>query len=162
MTIREATRSDGTAVAEIFNHYVLNTAVTFETEPLAPRQMAERISMVQNDGYPFYVLEHEERILGFCYLHHWNYRKGFRSTAEMVLYVRNDELHKGYATQLLEHLTANVSQFNLHMILATVTMPCDKSTGILSKFNFSKVGELREIGCKFGEFRNVEQWALML
>lgn len=163
MKIREATRSDAMAIAEVFNYYILNTAVTFEIEPLTPHQMEDRIAQINNDGYPFYVMEDDNRkVVGFYYLHYWNYRKGFHSTAELVIYVRHTCVHHNIASQLLEHLLANVGKYGFHLLIATVTVPTEKSTGILQKFNFHKAGELLEIGQKFGKMRNVEQWVLKL
>ena len=41
--IRPATLEDAAALTEIYNHYILTTTVTFETEPLSQAQMRRRI-----------------------------------------------------------------------------------------------------------------------
>jgi L-amino acid N-acyltransferase YncA len=44
--IRTATPADATAIAEIYNHGVLHTVVTFEEEPVSPEQMRTRTAEI--------------------------------------------------------------------------------------------------------------------
>ena len=44
--IREATASDGEAIAAIYNHYVRHDIATFELETVAAEGMRERIAAV--------------------------------------------------------------------------------------------------------------------
>ena len=37
-----------------YNHYVVHTAVTFETDPVSEAEMGQRILEVQNENLPFY------------------------------------------------------------------------------------------------------------
>lgn len=161
-TLRDAKRSDAMAVADIFNYYVLNTSVSLELTPFAPEDMAERIVNVQAEGYPFVVLEDEGKIVGFYFLTRWNYRKGFRSTAEMVIYVRKNMRGKGLAAQMMEHMFDIVKDKNYHMLVASVTMPSDGSIGVLKKYGFSKAAELPQFGRKFDEWKNIELWIKQL
>lgn len=158
ITLRAATRGDARAVADIFNYYILNTSVSLELTPLAPEDIADRISNVQNDGYPFVVIEYEGKVAGFYYLHYWNYRKGFRTTAEMIIYVREDLRRQGLADKMMEHMFEAIKGMNLHTLVATVTMPSDGSIGVLNKYGFTKASELPEIGRKFDEWKSIEQW----
>src|SRR5215813_14027156 len=41
ITVRRATRADLAQITSIYNHYVLNTPVTFDIEPLTPQQREE-------------------------------------------------------------------------------------------------------------------------
>ena len=41
--IRPATLQDSPAIAAIYNHYVTNTVVTFETEPVTDEKMSARV-----------------------------------------------------------------------------------------------------------------------
>lgn len=162
MTLREATRSDAMVIADIFNYYVLNTSVSLELTPLAPEDMAERIVTILADGYPFYVLEEGGKIVGFYYLHQWNYRKGFRHTAEMVIYVRKGMGGKGLATKMMDHMFEVIKGKNYHTLVATVTIPSEGSIGVLKKYGFTKASELPEIGRKFDEWKSIEQWIKLL
>ncbi|MGE5384451.1 MAG: N-acetyltransferase family protein, partial [Betaproteobacteria bacterium] len=62
--IRQATPSDAQAIVSIYNHYVLNTTITFEEQEVTPAQMAERIAEVHSASLPWLVVEQEGQILG--------------------------------------------------------------------------------------------------
>jgi hypothetical protein len=51
--IREATVADSQAIARIYNHFVTNTIVTFETAEVTPQEIADRINLVQSGSYPW-------------------------------------------------------------------------------------------------------------
>jgi L-amino acid N-acyltransferase YncA len=44
MQTRQATADDAVRIAEIYNWYVLNTIITFETEIVTPQDMQQRIN----------------------------------------------------------------------------------------------------------------------
>ncbi len=162
MKIREASRDDGRAIAELYNYYVLNTDITFEIEPRSPKQMTELIANVKGKGYPFLVADEGEEIAGFCYINNWLTRAGFRSTAELVVYIHRDHLRKGIATALSREILARAKDISsIHMIVSLVTMPsCERTVGILKHLGFNKEVELKEIGRKFNEWKDKELWAL--
>ncbi|MGH8964515.1 MAG: GNAT family N-acetyltransferase, partial [Actinomycetes bacterium] len=47
MKIRAATAEDAAACAAIYAPYVTDTAISFETEPPTPAEMAERIAAAE-------------------------------------------------------------------------------------------------------------------
>ena len=61
-----ATVADAAAIAGIYNHYILNTVVTFEEEALPVEEMARRITETLADGNPWFVWEEGGRILGYA------------------------------------------------------------------------------------------------
>jgi phosphinothricin acetyltransferase len=55
--IRNAEIKDAAAICDIYNHYVLNTIVTFEEMPVSVEEMQSRISYITS-SLPWYVKEH--------------------------------------------------------------------------------------------------------
>lgn len=55
--IRKASADDAPAVCRIYNYYIENTPVSFETDPLSPEQMRARIAEITEAGFPYYVAE---------------------------------------------------------------------------------------------------------
>ena len=53
--IRSVRLSDAGAIAGIYNYYVKETTVTFETEEIDIREMEKRIMETLEYGYPFIV-----------------------------------------------------------------------------------------------------------
>lgn len=48
LNIRAAVPSDAVAIAEIYNHYVGQTIITFEEHPVPPIEIAKRIEQIQS------------------------------------------------------------------------------------------------------------------
>ncbi len=53
--IRSATHEDAAAIAGIYNHYILNSVITFEEEAVSPTEMAGRIGKVRAASLPYLV-----------------------------------------------------------------------------------------------------------
>lgn len=66
--IRKVRAEDAAALAEIYNHYILTTTATFETEPLPAEEMQMRIADISAHG-PYFVHESDGAVDGYCYAH---------------------------------------------------------------------------------------------
>lgn len=63
--IRKVRTEDAAALAEIYNHYILTTTATFETEPLPAEEMQMRIADISAHG-PYFVHESDGAVDGYC------------------------------------------------------------------------------------------------
>jgi hypothetical protein len=57
LVIRPASVKDAVAIAAIYNHYILNSVITFEEEVVSTADMAGRIVEVESDMLPWLVGE---------------------------------------------------------------------------------------------------------
>jgi phosphinothricin acetyltransferase len=89
MNIRKATLDDACAICGIYNYYVENTTVTFETSPVSEAEIKERMNEVIRSGYSFYVGEVDKKIIGYYYTHRWNNRYAYATTVEESIYWRD-------------------------------------------------------------------------
>ena len=48
---------DTEAIARIYNHYILNTVVTFEEQAISAAEMAVRFQTVASASFPWLVFE---------------------------------------------------------------------------------------------------------
>lgn len=71
--IRKVTEQDAPAIAGIYNEYVLNSVISFETEQVSVREMRRRIEEM-SARYPYLVYEEAGMVLGYCYAHNWGKR----------------------------------------------------------------------------------------
>jgi phosphinothricin acetyltransferase len=62
--IRAATAADASAIADIYNHYIRETTVTFEEDPVTPPEMARRMADVAAASLPWLVASLEARVAG--------------------------------------------------------------------------------------------------
>ena len=70
-SIRVATAADADHIAEIYNHYIANTVVTFEEEPVAGDEMRRRMDEVFGASLPWLVAESGGRVIGYAYATKW-------------------------------------------------------------------------------------------
>ncbi|MEY4427877.1 MAG: hypothetical protein RLZZ182_566, partial [Pseudomonadota bacterium] len=64
--IRHFAPGDEHAIADIYNHYILYTTVTFEEEPLSAEQMRARIDAYRQH-HPWLVCEQGGEVVGYAY-----------------------------------------------------------------------------------------------
>ena len=97
MTIRAPKPEDAAAVAALYNHYVLHSTASFETEPLDAEQMRSRLE----SATARLVCEREGAIVGFGYTHDWKERAAYRHTQEVTVYVAPDSTGLGIGRRLV-------------------------------------------------------------
>src|SRR6187549_1085252 len=96
--IRPATLADAEAIAHIYNHYVLETVITFEEVAIPPTEMAERIARTNAAGLPWLVAEQDGRVIGYSHASKWKDRTAYRFSVETTIYLAPDCQRKGIGT----------------------------------------------------------------
>ena len=64
--LRTVRPDDAPSIAEIYNHYILNSPATFEEVPVSPDEMRMRI-LDTTQAYPWLVSEEDGKLLGDRY-----------------------------------------------------------------------------------------------
>lgn len=159
MNIRKAVaEQDAGAVAKVYNYYILNTHQTFETEALSEEQMRQRITEISKD-YPFLVAEDDDgEVCGYAYATQFKLRQAYAYSAEVSIYVRSQSKQKGIGSKLYEKLFEQLSDTNIHAVVAGISLPNDASVLFHEKFGFKKVAHFREVGYKLGRWVDVGYW----
>ena len=98
--IRPATANDADSIARIYNHYILNTIITFEEQTVSASEIAGRIAEVAAASLPWLVAEHGGRIVGYAYASKWKGRCAYRFTVESSVYLDANSVGNGYGTRL--------------------------------------------------------------
>jgi thioredoxin type arsenate reductase len=162
MKIRKATLEDAKEICRIYNYYIENTAITFETAAVSESEMQQRIKGFLDDGFPYYVGEIDARIAGYCYLHNWNNRCAYSSTKEVTIYLDKDLQGKGIGTILYQHLFKEIYKNDIHALIAGICIPNESSVRLHERFGFKQASHMKEIGWKFDQWRDVGHWLLII
>ena len=157
MEIRPFAPGDEIAISEIYNHYIANTVVTFEEQPLSPTQMRERIENYLIN-YPWFVGVIDGVIVGYSYASQFHQRAAYRHTAELTVYLRKGFGRRGIGRQLYAPLMDHLQAHGCHAMLAAIALPNDGSVGLHEALGFSKVAHFSQVGHKFGEWVDVGYW----
>lgn len=158
--IRPAQISDAAAICSIYNHYVLQTCVTFEEDPVSEVDMADRIVEV-TDSLPWLVLEQQEKVIGYAYASRWKSRCAYRYSVESTIYLDRSVIGRGLGRPLYEALLAEIRRGKRHSVLAGIALPNPASQGIHESLGFKKVAHFEEVGWKFDQWIDVGYWELI-
>lgn len=159
--IRTATSADAAAIAEIYNHYVRETVITFEETPVSTDEMARRMADI-GARYPWLVFEYDRAVVGWAYATEWKTRSAYRFSVETTVYLADSHRGRGTGTALYEALIAELKARKLHSAVGIVALPNLASVALHEKLGFQKVGHFAEIGRKFDRWVDVGYWQLIL
>jgi len=160
--IRPVRLADGEAIRAIYNHYIENTAISFEETPVQTGEMEERIRKI-SAKYPYLVYEEGSgEINGYAYINMWKERKSYRFSAELSIYIKDGLQGRGMGRKLMERLLEEARATDIHSLVSGITLPNDRSVALHEKFGFSKIAQFREIGYKFNTWLDVGYWELIL
>lgn len=154
VNIRDAGPQDAAAIASIYNHYVVNSTVTFDTEP---KSVEDRLSWLEahGPGYPVVVTEVDEEVVGWGSLSAWHPRPAYDASVEVSSYISPEFLGRGLGSLLMEDLIERARRIGHHALISQVVSGNAASIALGERFGFSEVGRLPEVGRKFDMWLDV-------
>lgn len=160
--IRPAVIGDMEAIARIYNHYILNTVVTFEEQPVTAVDIAGRIDAVAAAGFAWLVAERDGEVVGYAYANTWNTRSAYRFACECTVYLDPAATGQGLGTVLYDALFASLRAKQMRTVIGGIALPNEASVALHEKFGLSKVAHFNEVGFKFDRWIDVGYWQGML
>lgn len=161
--IRPFAPGDEVAIAEIYNHYILETTVTFEEVALPPAALLERAMGCVGNGHPWLVYQDEGgEVQGYAYAAPFHHRAAYRRTMELTVYLRHGRQRRGLGRALYAAVLDRLGQTDCHVALGVVALPNEASAALHRSLGFQQVAHLHEVGHKFGRWIDVGFWELKL
>ena len=163
MTIRKAELKDLEALTRIYNYEVINGTSTFD---LYPRTLEERkvwFSEHNVGNHPLFVSEEDGEITGYVSLSKYREKEAYSATVELSIYIDPDHRGKGVATALMRFILDYARKDDtIHNVVSVITSGNAVSSHLHEKFGFTFCGRIPEVGHKFGEFRHIDNYCLIL
>ncbi len=160
--IRDVAPNDAAMICEIYNHYIKNSIVTFEEDPVSPEEVQRRIEEVMATHLPWLVLEEEGSVVGYAYASPWSDRSAYRFAAGVTVYLLPSHIGKGLGYKLYLSLFDRLKKQNVHSILGGIALPNPGSIALHEKLGMKKVAHYKEIGFKFGKWIDVAHWQVVI
>lgn len=154
--IREAISSDAQAIADIYNYYIVNTVITFELDPVTPREVMKRMEKYKEVG-PYLVCEEDDEVIGYAYVSKFRERPAYAHSVETSIYLKKGAGGKGRGTTLYSELLSQVL-LQCHVIVGGIALPNEASIKLHEKCGFRKVAHFLGVGRKFGRWIDVGFW----
>jgi len=156
LQIRAATRNDLPRLTEIYNHYVLNTAVTFDIEPYTIERRAVWFEQFGLTGrYRLLVAENGSGVLAYAGTTRFRPKAAYDTTVETTIYCAPDAVQKGAGSALYHELFDALAGEDIHKVVAGYTLPNPASAALHARFGFKPVGVFHENGRKFERYWDV-------
>src|SRR5579862_6979764 len=117
--IRAATKEDLPRLTEIYNHYVVNTAVTFDLEPYTLERRAVWFEQFGNNGrYRLLVAESKSGIVAYAGTTRFRPKAAYDTTVETTVYCAPGSAHCGLGSALYRALFESLAGEDIHKIVA--------------------------------------------
>lgn len=162
MSIRMATAEDAAAVAAIYNPYVADTCITFETEPVQAAGMAARITEVLDAGLPWLLAENAAGAAGFAYASKWKGRCAYRFSVESTVYLHRGHTGRGIGRALYGRLLEEIRARRMHAVIGGIALPNAASIALHQRLGFRKVAHFEQVGYKQDRWIDVGYWQLLI
>ena len=154
--IRHAREADLTQITEIYNHYVINTPITFDLEPYTADQRRPWFAQFSDAGrHQLFVAEGQGTVLAYAGCHGFRPKRAYDVTAEVTIYCDPDARGQGLGTRLFATLFDAISGEDLRSAIAGITLPNDASIALHERFGFTRTGLMRDVGRKFDRYWDV-------
>ena len=160
--IRPASHDDAQRIADLYNHYVLNSTITFEEAAVSPLEISSRLQTIESRGLPWLVSEEDGVVMGFAYASTWKTRHAYRFTVEVTIYLAQDATSSGRGSDLYKSLFNKLRALPVHAAVACIALPNLHSVALHEKFGMKKVGHFNEVGFKFDRWLDVGYWQVNL
>lgn len=158
--IRDAVLEDLPSMLEIYNEAVLNTTSTFD---IKEQTLEQRKNWFQKYGgrYPLIVATSNEEVLGYSSLSPFREKEAYANTAELSIYISTHYRRMGIGSHLMGAIISRAKGLGYHTIVSCISVENEASMRLHEKFGFQFIGRLKEVGYKFGSWKDVSFYQLI-
>ena len=152
--IREVVVTDLPDVREIYNHYVANSTVTFDEDPMTLGELRTKFAQLGKLGLPFIVaVSPNGHVLGYAYVFPWKTKAAYRFTVENSIYLGPAATGKGLGKALMAELITRSKAAGLKEIVAVIAdKGAEASIRLHEQFGFKEIGHMGKVGFKFNRW----------
>ncbi|MGW2568144.1 N-acetyltransferase family protein [Streptomyces sp. NPDC001537] len=156
--VRPGVEEDLEALTDIYNHYVRETPITFDTAVFTPEERRPWLLSHPVDGPHRLMVATDadtQEILGYATSSPYRMKPAYGTSVEVTVYVAPHAGRRGIGTLLYKALFEALAEEDLHRAYAGIAQPNEASTRLHERFGFRHVGTYREVGRKFGRYWDV-------
>lgn len=156
MDIRPCRDTDLEQINDLYNHYIRETPVTFDIEPIQMDARREWFSHYSDTGrHRILVTVDEGTVLGYASSSSFRPKRAYETSVETSIYLAHANEGQWLVTMLYEALFEAIKAEDIHRAYAGITMPNAASVALHEKFGFRPSGYFTEQGRKFERYWDV-------
>jgi len=151
--IRPATGSDLPLLTEIYNHYIINTNIAFDTDEMSVADYKPWFDKYSDSGpYRLFIAELEGKVIGSAGSRQYRDHPAFIETVEFGIYLRPEARGKGVGRKLYGALFDAIKDEKVHLVVAGVALPNPASVALHKAMGFAEVGVFDQYAQKNGQY----------
>jgi phosphinothricin acetyltransferase len=155
--IRPARPEDLPALVRIYNHYVADTHITFDTEAFAVEARRPWLESFAATGpHRLLVAAAADGPVGYASSTRLRPKPAYARSVETTIYLTPDAVGRGLGRALYGHLLAELeAEPAVHRGYGGIALPNPASIALHERLGFTRLGTYREVGFKLGRYWDV-------
>lgn len=153
--IRPARAADAPALAALLNHWILNTAVTFNPVPKTTHDLLAMIAAKAADGHAFLVAEDDGHIIGQASYGQFRGGQGYATCMEHSISLLPGTPRKGLGRALLTAIEDHARAVGAHQMIAGVSGENPDGQAFHARMGYRIIATVPEAGFKFGRYMDL-------
>ena len=151
--IRPARASDAPALVALLNHWIENTAVTFNPVPKTDTDILDMIAAKAAAGHAFLVAEAADgTLLGQASYGQFRAGKGYATCMEHSISLAPTAAGKGTGRALMTAIEDHARTNGAHQMIAGVSGENPQGRAFHERLGYRPIATVPEAGQKFGRF----------
>jgi len=145
---RHGTPQDTASVTAIFNYFINNSWAAYNEVPVT----SDWTGRFMTRSRVFYVLEADDRIVGFASLNPFRDAAAFRHTATLTYFLMPQAGGQGRGTQILNRLENDAARLGISQLLAHISSRNEQSLAFHRQRGFHECGRFQQAGRKWKQY----------
>jgi L-amino acid N-acyltransferase YncA len=151
------------AILDIFNEAIVNSTALYDYKPRAPESMTGWFKAKEDGGFPVIgAIDAVGQLLGFASYGTFRAWPAYKYSVEHSVYVHKDHRGKGVGAALLQKLIQVAEEHQYHVMVGGIDVTNSASITLHEKFGFVHAGTIRGAAFKFGTWRDLGFYQLLL
>ncbi|MET0342546.1 MAG: N-acetyltransferase family protein [Polyangiales bacterium] len=154
--VRAGEPADLPRLLEIYNHYVLHTAITFDLAPITLEARRTWLAQFDTTGrHRLWVAELAGELVGYACTARFRPKAAYDPTVETSVYVAPSAHGHGVGRALYDALFTDLADEDIETYVGAITLPNEASVRLHARFGFQHAGTVHRVGRKHGALWDV-------
>jgi phosphinothricin acetyltransferase len=149
--IRPATIADAAALADLWNPWIRDTAITFNPVEKSPADIVKMIADRNAAGHAFLVAE-ADGLLGFATYSQFRGGVGYATCMEHTVVLSPQARGRGVGRALMQAIEDHARSTGAHQMIAGVSGENAQGRSFHASLGYREIATVPEAGYKFGRF----------
>ena len=152
--IRPARSDDAQAVADVWNPWIRNTAVTFNSIEKTAADITAMMAARAAGGHGFFVAA-DQSLLGFASYTQFRGGIGYAHAMEHTVVLAPEARGRGIGRALMSRVEAHARAAGAHVMIAGVSGENAEGRAFHLALGYREIATLCEVGYKFGRWMDI-------